>query len=34
MFSYTGLTKNQSETMASKYHIYMLPNGRISIPGC
>ncbi|EFW98951.1 DNA replication factor c subunit [Grosmannia clavigera kw1407] len=34
MFSYTGLTRKQVEVMASKYHIYMLPNGRISVPGC
>lgn len=33
MFSFTGLTVKQSETMVSKYHIYMTKNGRISVTG-
>jgi aspartate/tyrosine/aromatic aminotransferase len=33
MFSYTGLTKKQSERMVNQYHIYMLGNGRISMSG-
>lgn len=31
MFSYTGLTPAQSERMTSKWHIYMLKSGRISM---
>lgn len=33
MFSYTGLTENQSDRMVKKYHVYMLKNGRISMAG-
>jgi aspartate/tyrosine/aromatic aminotransferase len=33
MFSFTGLTVEQSEAMVEKYHIYMTKNGRISICG-
>ena len=33
MFSYTGLSKTQSERMVNDYHIYMLKNGRISMSG-
>ena len=33
MFSFTGLTPKQSETMVSKHHIYMTKNGRISVAG-
>jgi len=33
MFSYTGLTPKQCETLISKYHIYLLKNGRISMAG-
>jgi len=33
MFSFTGLTKAQSEAMVSKHHVYMTKNGRISIAG-
>ena len=33
MFSFTGLTVEQSEAMVEKYHIYMTKNGRISISG-
>ena len=33
MFSFTGLTKEQSELMVSKYHVYMTSNGRISVAG-
>jgi len=33
MFSYTGLSENQSERMVKKYHVYMLKNGRISMSG-
>lgn len=33
MFSFTGLTVKQSETMVKKHHIYMTKNGRISVAG-
>ena len=33
MFSFTGLTVAQSETMVKKHHIYMTKNGRISVCG-
>jgi len=33
MFSFTGLTPDQSERMIKKHHIYMLTNGRISMAG-
>merc|ERR1711934_21394 len=33
MFSYTGLSVKQSESMLSDHHIYMLKNGRISMAG-
>jgi len=33
MFSFTGLTVPQCEKIISKYHIYMLTNGRISMAG-
>jgi aspartate/tyrosine/aromatic aminotransferase len=33
MFSYTGMTSSQVERMISKWHIYMLKNGRISLAG-
>ena len=33
MFSFTGLTPKQCETMISKHHIYMTGNGRISVAG-
>lgn len=33
MFSFTGLTKAQSEAMVEKYSIYMTANGRISVAG-
>lgn len=33
MFSYTGMTPAQVDIMTSKWHIYMLRNGRISLPG-
>lgn len=33
MFSYTGLNKAQATAMLEKHHIYMLPNGRISMAG-
>ncbi|PHJ24601.1 aspartate aminotransferase [Cystoisospora suis] len=33
MFSYTGLTKEQSERMKEHWHIYMMNNGRISLAG-
>ena len=33
MFSFTGLTTKQSETMVKKHSIYMTKNGRISICG-
>ena len=33
MFSYTGMSAAQVERMISKWHIYMLKNGRISLAG-
>jgi len=33
MFSFTGLTKEQSEAMVKDYSVYMTSNGRISIAG-
>lgn len=33
MFSYTGLTADQCELLISKWHIYLLKNGRISMAG-
>jgi len=33
MFSFTGLTPEQSKAMVEKHHIYMLTNGRISMAG-
>lgn len=33
MFSFTGLTTAQSESMVENYSIYMTANGRISIAG-
>jgi aspartate/tyrosine/aromatic aminotransferase len=33
MFSFTGLTPDQSKAMVEKHHIYMLANGRISMAG-
>lgn len=33
MFSFTGLTVEQSKAMVDKHHIYMLSNGRISMAG-
>jgi len=33
MFSFTGLTKEQSNAMVDKHHVYMLANGRISMAG-
>jgi aspartate/tyrosine/aromatic aminotransferase len=33
MFSYTGLTPKQCESMINKHHIYLLKNGRISMAG-
>ena len=33
MFSYTGLTAQQSEAMSADHHIYMTSNGRISLAG-
>ena len=33
MFSFTGLTPKQSDTMVNKHHIYMTKNGRISVAG-
>jgi len=33
MFAYTGLTKEQTETIAKNYSVYMTADGRISIAG-
>lgn len=33
MFSYTGLNEKQCESLINKHHIYLVKNGRISMPG-
>ncbi|KAJ5915229.1 hypothetical protein N7454_011124 [Penicillium verhagenii] len=33
MFSYTGLSEKQVQTLRSKWHVYMTKNGRISMAG-
>lgn len=33
MFSYTGLSEKVCEILISKYHIYLLKSGRISVAG-
>ena len=33
MFSFTGLSVEQSKTMVKKHHVYMTNNGRISVCG-
>jgi len=33
MFTFTGLTPEQSEQMVQKHHVYMTKNGRISVAG-
>ncbi|XP_022845723.1 aspartate aminotransferase, chloroplastic isoform X1 [Olea europaea var. sylvestris] len=33
MFSFTGLSKTQTENMTSKWHVYMTKDGRISLAG-
>jgi len=33
MFSFTGLSPDQSKAMVDKHHIYMLANGRVSMAG-
>jgi len=33
MFSYTGLSKTQCESLINDHHIYLLKSGRISIAG-
>jgi hypothetical protein len=33
MFSFTGLTPKQCEVLSSKWHVYLLSNGRISMCG-
>ena len=33
MFSYTGLSPSQVDKMISKWHVYMMRNGRISLAG-
>jgi len=33
MFSFTGLTPPQCEQMVNTHHIYLTPNGRISVSG-
>ncbi|KAH6681129.1 aspartate aminotransferase [Plectosphaerella plurivora] len=33
MFSFTGLSPEQVETMQKDYHVYMLPSGRMSVCG-
>lgn len=33
MFAYTGLSPEQCDKLKNEYHIYLIRNGRISIPG-
>ncbi|KAJ4827250.1 Aspartate aminotransferase, chloroplastic [Turnera subulata] len=33
MFSFTGLSKSQSDNMTNKWHVYMTKDGRISLAG-
>jgi len=33
MFSYTGLSREQSTRMVEEFHVYMLPSGRINVAG-
>jgi len=33
MFTFTGLTPAQCDQMVDKHHIYLTPNGRISVSG-
>lgn len=33
MFSYTGLSEKVCELLSSKYHVYLLKSGRISMAG-
>ncbi len=33
MFTYTGLNEKQCEHLINKHHIYLVKNGRISMPG-
>ena len=33
MFSFTGFTENQCDTLINQFHIYLLKNGRISLAG-
>lgn len=33
MFSFTGLSPAQCQTLVDKYHVYLTMNGRISIAG-
>ena len=33
MFSYTGLTREQSDRMVEEFHVYMLNSGRINVAG-
>lgn len=33
MFAYTGLTAQQVEAVRSRWHVYMLPSGRMSVSG-
>ncbi len=33
MFTYTGLTEEQSVAMVEEHHVYMLRSGRISVAG-
>lgn len=32
MFTYTGLNENQCKRLMEKHHIYLMLNGRISVP--
>lgn len=33
MFSYTGVNKDQVATLRDKFHVYLLPSGRLSVCG-
>jgi aspartate aminotransferase len=34
MFSMTGLSPEQVAVLKDRFHVYLLPNGRLSVTGC
>jgi hypothetical protein len=34
MFSMTGLSLEQVAVLKDRFHVYLLPNGRLSVTGC